>query len=56
MQGETLKAFRISEGYNQTELAQYLGIRNKYTISRWENNRKPIPKWVELRIQSELKK
>ena len=56
MTGQQLKAFRIAEGFTQTELAHWLGTNSKYMISRWENGKIPVPKWVELRINSELKK
>lgn len=56
MQKTDFKAFRQSKGFSQPQLAEYLGVKRQPTISDWETGKKPIPKWVELRIISELKK
>jgi transcriptional regulator with XRE-family HTH domain len=56
MSKEDLRNFRETKGFSQPELAEYLGVKRQPTISDWETGKKPIPKWVELRIKSELKK
>lgn len=41
----TIKAARVNKGYTQDEVSALIGI-SKRTISAWENNRVPVPKYA----------
>jgi transcriptional regulator with XRE-family HTH domain len=49
--GKELKKRRMSLGLSQTELARILEVKPN-TVSRWEANRLPISKTVELALEA----
>ena len=55
MTGEKLKEWRSAEKLTQAELAYRIGV-TVTTVSAWEQNRSPIPKYLELLIKEWGKK
>jgi len=45
--GERLKAVRKKLQWNQKELAEYLGIKSRRTIARYENDERKIPENIK---------
>ena len=48
MTPDQLKQYRLHHGISQTQLADYLGLKQRNTIGRWERGISPIPAWAEL--------
>ncbi len=46
MNGSQLKALRIQRKLTQIQLAEFLGVPNNSTISRWESETHEVPPWV----------
>lgn len=44
MSSRTMRRLRESAGLNQRDLAKMIGVKQP-TISRWENNKRNVPKW-----------
>lgn len=51
MNNVIFKQIRVSKGYTQKELAEYLGLTPEY-ISYMENNHKPVVKRTELAMKN----
>jgi DNA-binding transcriptional regulator YiaG len=51
MEGKELKAWRIKNKHTQRELAETLGV-TIVCISRWENGKRSLPKFLELTLKS----
>lgn len=59
MTGAELKAKRERMGLSQTELGEQLGGITQTSIWRWEHDKFPIPRYIELalkQIEAEQKK
>lgn len=53
MTGNELKQLRVQAGLTQAELAERLGVSGS-TVSRWEQNKIPIPSGIEAKLREIL--
>jgi transcriptional regulator with XRE-family HTH domain len=51
MEGEKLKEKRIALGLTQAQLAETLDVKPN-TVARWERGLLPVPKTVELAMET----
>lgn len=51
MEGEKLKKKRIALGLTQAQLAEILDVKPN-TVARWERGLLPVPKTVELAMET----
>ena len=52
MTPESFKARRLALGLTQPQLAVKLGVKNRITLYRWETGISPVPRAVELALQT----
>jgi transcriptional regulator with XRE-family HTH domain len=55
MKPDELKAWRVVNGYKQSELADLLGVA-LMTVSRWETGTREIPSFLHLALKAIPKK